>query len=124
MSEGSAVYFSPATFGERAVLGYDDKLGGLAAAQAYRPWGGRGLHPGGCSRSCRCVDAVWASLKASGASVADPLYQETAREVTAKFIIQTVKNGEREERALIEGALLQLANLRRHSVANPPVRQS
>jgi hypothetical protein len=57
-------------------------------------------------------DAVWASLKASGAPVADPIYQETAREVIAKFIIQAVKNGEREERALIEGALLQLSNLR------------
>jgi hypothetical protein len=58
-------------------------------------------------------DAVWALLKASGAPVADPIYQETAREVIAKFIIQAVKNGEREERALIEGALLQLSNLRK-----------
>lgn len=56
-------------------------------------------------------DAVWASLKASGSSAADPIYKETAREVIAKFIIQAVKNGEREKRALIEGALLQLVNL-------------
>jgi hypothetical protein len=54
-------------------------------------------------------DAVWASVKARDAPIADPIYQETAREVIAKFIIQAVKNGEREERALIEGALLQLS---------------
>jgi hypothetical protein len=58
-------------------------------------------------------DAVWASLKASGGPAADPIYQETAREVIAKFIIQALKNGEREKRVLIEGTLLQLANLRR-----------
>jgi hypothetical protein len=59
-------------------------------------------------------DAVWASLKASGAPFADPIYQETAREVIAEFIIHVAKSGERDERALTEGALLQLANLRRH----------
>ena len=64
-------------------------------------------------------DAVWASLKVSGAPVADPIYQETAREVIAKFIIQAVKNGEREERTLIEGALLQLARADLASQPNP-----
>jgi len=58
-------------------------------------------------------DAAWEADRASGAPFADPIYQETAREVIAKFIIQAAKSGERDERALTEGALLQLANLRR-----------
>jgi hypothetical protein len=60
-------------------------------------------------------DAAWEAVKASGAPFSLPDYEETARDILAKFIIYGAKNGERDERTLTEGALLQLsrANLRR-----------
>jgi hypothetical protein len=59
-------------------------------------------------------DAAWTSVKTSGAPFAEPRYQDTAREILARAIIQAAKAGERNERALTEAALLQLskANLR------------
>jgi len=59
-------------------------------------------------------DAAWASVQASGAPFAEPKYQDTAREILAKAILQAAKGGERNARALTEAALLQLskANLR------------
>ena len=51
----------------------------------------------------------WGTVKSSGAPFSAPGYQETARNILAKFIIQGAKNGERDERALTEGALLQLS---------------
>jgi hypothetical protein len=60
-------------------------------------------------------DDAWTSLQSSGAPFAEPAYQETARDIIARSMIDAAKNGERNRRALIEGALLQLAkaNLRR-----------
>jgi hypothetical protein len=66
-------------------------------------------------------DAAWESVKASGAPFSEPDYQETARDILAKFIIYAAKTGERDERTLTEGALLQLskANLRRQRPKPP-----
>jgi hypothetical protein len=60
-------------------------------------------------------DAAWEAVKSSGAPFSLPDYEETARDILAKYIIYAAKNGERDERTLTEGALLQLsrANLRR-----------
>jgi hypothetical protein len=60
-------------------------------------------------------DAAWETVKASGAPFSEPDYEETARDILAKWIIYAAKIGERDERMLTEGALLQLsrANLRR-----------
>jgi hypothetical protein len=60
-------------------------------------------------------DAAWETVKASGAPFSDPDYEETARDILAKFIIYNAKTGERDERTLTGAALLQLskANMRR-----------
>jgi hypothetical protein len=60
-------------------------------------------------------DDAWASVRTSGAPFAEPAYQETARDIIAKSIIDAAKTGERNQRALTEAALLQLskANLRK-----------
>jgi hypothetical protein len=60
-------------------------------------------------------DAAWEAVKASGAPFSEPNYEETARDILATSIIYAANNGERDERSLTEGALLQLskANMRR-----------
>jgi hypothetical protein len=60
-------------------------------------------------------EAAWSRVQASGAPFSEPNYRDRAREILAKSIIQAAKHGERDERALSEGALLQLSktNLRR-----------
>jgi hypothetical protein len=62
-------------------------------------------------------DAAWEVVKSSGAPFSLPEYEETARDILARSIIYAGKIGERDERALTEGALLQLAraDLRRRT---------
>jgi hypothetical protein len=59
-------------------------------------------------------DAAWASVIASGAPFAEPIYHDAARTILAKSIIQSAKGGERDQRRLSDAALLQLSktNLR------------
>src|SRR5262249_28353406 len=60
-------------------------------------------------------DTAWVAVEASGAPFSEPDYRERAQEILAKSIIQAAKSGERDQRALSEGALLQLskASMRR-----------
>jgi hypothetical protein len=60
-------------------------------------------------------DAAWEAVKSSGAPFSEPNYEETARDILATSIIYAANNGERDQRSLTEGALLQLskANMRR-----------
>ena len=53
-------------------------------------------------------DDAWASLKSSGAPWAADDYRETARMTIARYIIEAAKGGERNQRHLSEGALVQL----------------
>ena len=53
-------------------------------------------------------DDAWTSLQNSGAPFAAENYAERAREILAKHIIESAKNGERDQHTLSEGALLQL----------------
>jgi hypothetical protein len=55
-------------------------------------------------------DDAWQQLIAGGARFADERQQDMARESMAKHIIQLVRLGERDQRKLVESALLELAN--------------
>jgi hypothetical protein len=60
-------------------------------------------------------DSAWASVRSSGAPFSEPDYEERARAIIAKDIIDAATQGERDPRVLVEGALMRLskANLRR-----------
>jgi hypothetical protein len=54
-------------------------------------------------------DHSWASVQASGAPFSASDYAEGAREILGKYIIQAAQSGERDQKRLCEGALLELA---------------
>jgi hypothetical protein len=60
-------------------------------------------------------ETTWAALLASGAPFAQE-YRDAARDILIQSVIQAAESGERDERKLSDGALLQLskAPLRKH----------
>lgn len=56
-------------------------------------------------------DRAWASVQASGAVLSTDDYTEEAREIIGKYIIEAATAGERDQRTLADGALLQLSRL-------------
>jgi hypothetical protein len=54
-------------------------------------------------------DHSWASVQASGAPFSASNYADGAREILSKYIIQAARTGERDQKRLCEGALLELA---------------
>jgi len=67
-------------------------------------------------------DHAWASLQASGAPFSTDEYAERAREFIAKCIIEAAKSGERDQRTLTEGALLELTKLDLKRFRKPQLR--
>jgi len=61
-------------------------------------------------------DAAWETVKASNGPLLDKCYAASMRELLAKFIIETVEQGERDPNRLIEKALLRLKIILRRDV--------
>jgi hypothetical protein len=53
-------------------------------------------------------DRAWGTLEAGGAPFSVGDYAERAREILARHIIQSARNGVRDQQQLCDGALLQL----------------
>ena len=62
-------------------------------------------------------DSAWHSLQNSGARFDSDHQSEQARNTLAKYIIEQARQGERDERRLRDGALLQYT---RSNLRNPP----
>jgi len=54
-------------------------------------------------------DIAWRSLKTNGSPAASGGFEERARAIVAKSIIEAAKRGERDQRKLCEASLLRLA---------------
>ena len=55
------------------------------------------------------LDKAWESIQASGATFDTAAHAESARAILAKHIIEAVKQGERDQGRLRDGALVALA---------------
>jgi hypothetical protein len=83
---------------------------GVAMLRKLSEFGERGaFNPDEIRILVAAFDAAWEAVKTSQVPFSDPEYEENARDILARSIVYTAKIGERDERTLTEGALLQLA---------------